>query len=230
MLSIPPQYAGQRGKCNNCGGVVLVPNVEPVVVFHAAPEAAVTHEVSVIEKQSDKRSGPFGLWMGMRLDDFEEELTDLGRGKYSADSVPKKHSAFESYVLQITPRCGLSWLKAIGHDVTTSVYGYELQSAFEVMEKKLTAAYGEGEKSDFLMHGSVWDEPREWMQSLLNKERLLMTSWPDKKGPPLPNNLKKVTLIASALETDSGYIAVSYAFENEDQGDAEIAAAEDDAL
>lgn len=176
------------------------------------------------------KKGPFGLWMGMSLLEVEAETVEVAPAKYRTSTVPKPHSAFESYVLQVAPVNGLAWIKAIGHTIHASVYGLELKKAFESMEKKLSATYGKGKKTDILLHDSIWNEPRDWMQSLLNRERFLMTEWSAVHSSSLPESLSSVALIASAIDTESGYIAIEYSFENAEAADAEIAAAEDEAL
>jgi hypothetical protein len=176
------------------------------------------------------RKGPFGLWMGMRLDELNSPYTEVVRGKYKPESVPIPHSAFESYVLQVTPKSGLSWAKAIGKTIQTSVFGVELKSSFDTMEGKLVATYGKGHRTDLLMNGSIWNEPKEWMMSMVKKERFLMTEWSAKYGSSLVDSLISVFLVASALNTSSGYIAIEYSFENKPMGDTELSALEDQAL
>jgi hypothetical protein len=112
------------------------------------------------------RKGPFGLWMGMTREEIGSESNEVAPGKYRVVTVPKPHSAFESFVLQITPKCGLSWVKAFGHKIETSVYGVELQTAFDSLEKKLFATYGKSNRTDFLMPDSIWNEPRDWMHAV----------------------------------------------------------------
>jgi hypothetical protein len=46
---------------------------------------------------------PFGLSMGMTANDIEASLEELAPCKFIASTVPKPHSAFGSYVLQIAP-------------------------------------------------------------------------------------------------------------------------------
>lgn len=176
------------------------------------------------------RKGPFGLWMGMSIDDFEGPLDEIAPCKYKVQDVPKPHSAIERYICEIAPRSGLSWLKAIGKTIESSCYGIEIKAAFDVMEQKLGAAYGRQKKHDFLMHESIWNEPRDWMQSILNKERILMSEWSKETGASLNDSLSSVALVLGALDTSSGYIAIEYSFENCAQAEAEIAAMEDDAL
>lgn len=176
------------------------------------------------------RKGPFGLWMGMTENDFSEPLEEIGLCKFLIPVVPTPHSAFEKYVCQITPKLGLSWIKAIGKTIETSSYGIELKSAFENMEQKLNKTYGKRERLDFLMHDSIWNEPRDWMQALANKERVLMSSWNKDSGATLADSLTSIALVTGVYDTSSGYIAIEYSFENGHKADEEIAALEDDAL
>lgn len=176
------------------------------------------------------RKGPFGLWMGMTADDFGGSLDEIAPCKFRIPTVPKPHSAFELYVCQITPKLGLSWIKAVGKTIATSVYGVELKSEFESMEQKLATTYGKQKRFDSLMPESIWNEPRDWMQALLSKERNLMSEWSKDTTATLIDSLTSVALIAGVYDTSSGYIAIEYSFENATKADAEIAAMEDDVL
>lgn len=176
------------------------------------------------------RNGPFGFWMGMTLEEVGGAPEKIAQWKYRVVTVPKPHSAFGTYELQITPRCGLSCIEAIGHTIQTSVYGVDLKTAFDSLEKRLSAIYGKGKRIDFLMLDSIWNEPRYWMRSLLNKERYLTTAWSPEHGSTLENSLISVGLVASAIDENSGYIAVVYSFENIASAEAEASAAEDEAL
>jgi hypothetical protein len=165
--------------------------------------------------------------MGMSLADVGGEPKEDAPGKYRLSTVPKPHSAFVVYCVQITPKCGLSWIKAIGRTIQTSCYGVELLTAFDSMEKKLAAAYGKYRRTDFLMPDSIWDSPREWMRSFLQKERVLGALWASEHGSTLGNSLKSVALLVEALDENSGYIGLEYLFENNDSSDAELAELED---
>ena len=176
------------------------------------------------------RTGPFGLEMGMPMSEFNEPLEEIAPGKYYAKSAPKPHSAFESYVFTITPKHGLSWIKSLGKTIQTNPYGIELKSEFDSMKSKLESKYGKHDLLDFLMHDSIWNEPRDWMQSISNKERILMAQWEPKHGSILGESLVSVALIASASDTSSGYISIEYSFENTGEVELELSALEDEAL
>ena len=175
-------------------------------------------------------SGPFGLGMGIQREDFEGSLEELQPYKYKALNVPKIHSAFEYYFLQITPVQGLSWIKAIGKSIPTNPYGLEVQAAFEAFKGKLVKIYGAPETIDYLMYESIWNEPRDWMQAIENGERRLAARWESKARRNLQNDLESIFLYAAAENTSVGYIAIEYAFTNHTASNQEIELLEDDAL
>ncbi|PKH31444.1 hypothetical protein [Shewanella sp. ALD9] len=175
-------------------------------------------------------AGPFGLDMGMSVNSIDKNAKQAAPYVYLTTNVPKPHSAFADYAIKAAPETGLCWLKAIGKDISTSSYGIELQSAFSEMSDKLTKIYGKSETTDFLMPGSIWKDPNDFMMAMLKKERFLMAVWEKEKGSKLDGNLAQVALVASAAGRDKGYISLEYSFSNKEDCDAEIAAQEDDAL
>ncbi len=130
----------------------------------------------------------------------------------------------------VTPKAGLCWIKAVAPTIQTNVFGTALRAAFESMEAKLGAVYGKSKRTDLLMSGSIWEDPQYWMQALLSQDRFLMTEWGTTQGSSLKDSLVSVALIASAIDTMSGYIAIEYYFENMKTAEAELAAQEDDVL
>lgn len=174
--------------------------------------------------------GPFGLWMGMKVEDFTCSLTEIQTCKFRANEVPKPHSAFQWYGLLITPGQGLAWAKAIGKPIESGVHGYEIRAAFDAMEAKLAATYGRHKRHDFLLEGSIWNEPRDWMGAFLQKERILAAEWSRQNGSTLPDALSIVYLGVDIQDSSTGNIIIEYSFANVDAAEAELAAAEDDAL
>jgi len=175
-------------------------------------------------------AGPFGLNMGMTIQQIDATAEQAAPGVYVTSKVPKSHSAFEKYALKVGPKSGLCWIKAIGKDVSTSSYGIELKSAFEEMQAKLTKAYGKGETTDILLPGSIWNEPKDWLMAMRQKERFLMAVWDESKGSTLNDDLTKIGLIVNPIGRNKGYLAIEYSFSNAEACGKEIAAKEDDAL
>ena len=182
------------------------------------------------EIQAAPRKGPFGLEMGLRKDQYPGSLQELKPGTYQTNEVPKPHSAFDLHLLQFGPSSGLAWIKAIGKTIEANDFGTSIESAFDEMKKKLVKTYGESENISYLMEGSIWSEPRDWMQGLLCGERMLAARWEADSHKQLPNQLSSVFLVAQATDTSSGFIAIEYAFKNLESAEEEIAALEDDAL
>ncbi|TVQ98050.1 MAG: hypothetical protein EA399_11535 [Desulfovibrionales bacterium] len=162
--------------------------------------------------------GPFGLRMGMSLDEVGASPEEVRHGLYKFTSVPRPHSGFEAYILKFAPSTGLCWIKAVGVNIQDNAYGTALRSGFSTLKEQLSTVYGQPRDMDFLMPGSIWDEPREYMMALLRKERVLGAIW-DLDGE---RNLRQVGLIASALRRDVGYLSLEYSFTNKDACDEEL--------
>ena len=175
-------------------------------------------------------NGPFGLAKGIKREEFDIAITEVQPCVFHAETLPKKHSAFQYYFLRITPVQGLAWIKAVGVNTQTNPYGYELKGAFDEMKAKLQNIYGKPELVDFMMHDSIWKDARDWMQAIQSGERRLFAQWDNKGNTQLPSNLQSVFLYASAQDSYSGSIIIEYAFDNIDAANQEIAMLEDDAL
>jgi hypothetical protein len=175
-------------------------------------------------------AGPFGLERGMTLQQVGK-AEKIGPGMYEVATVPKPHSAFESYIVQIGPTTGVCWIKAIGKTVQTGAYGTQLQTDFHGMKERLAGIYGVARVSDTLSEGSIWNEPRDWMMGLLKKERRLAALWSTDRNTAFPKaEFKTIGLFAVAIDDEQGFLTVEYAFSNEDACEAEIAKAEDSSL
>jgi len=173
--------------------------------------------------------GPFGLAMGISLDELETTPIPNAPGKYVLKRVPRPHPSFESYLAQIAPRSGLCWIKAIGRDIQADSYGISVRSAYTSMRDKLASIYGQSyDEKDMLLPGSIWDEPREWMMAMKQGERHLVTFWRSRSGHKLPNDLSSMAVAATARSSHKAFIAVEYQFQNEAVCDAEINAVTDD--
>ncbi len=182
------------------------------------------------EQPIPKRDGPFGLEMGMSLDEIGGMPEEISNGKYKLGNIPNPHPAFEFYAVQVCPKNGLCWIKAIGNDIRTSVYGLELKSAFSEMKEKLERVYGKSKTTDLLMPDSIWNEPKDYMIGLIKQERHLMAIWEGTESSPLKYNLVKVGLIASAKSQNIGYISIEYYFTNYDLCEKELSQQSDEAL
>ena len=175
-------------------------------------------------------AGPFGLEMGMTIDQIDKNAKQISSGKFKTDIVPKPHSSFEAYVLQFSSNTGLCYIKAVGKTFSVNSYGAELESVFTGLKDKLDTVYGKSKLLDALMPKSIWNEPNDWMMGLYKKERLLAAEWNTGTGAKLPEHLSTIVMMAHAMGTDKGWVSVDYKFNNHHSCEKEISAQEDDSL
>lgn len=192
--------------------------------------AILTLTLFVIFSTAAFATGPFGLEMGMSLKEIDANAKQVAPGKYVTTKVPKPHSAFDRYVVQVGKKNGLSWIKGIGKNISTNGYGLAPLNAFDIMDEKLTNQYKTGEKTNFIVSGGIWSEPQYFMMSLLKNERFFMKIWKTEHGSELKNNIKKVGLLIIPQSQSVGHLALEYYFSNGDACNKEIAALEDGAL
>jgi hypothetical protein len=175
-------------------------------------------------------AGPFGLDMGMTFDQVRDKTgnsPELTREDLYRVDPPNKHDMFESYFVQISPKYGIVWIRAIGKDIATNGHGTMLKSAFNDLVASIERTYGKYTKTDVLLPGSIWDEPEDFMIGLLRKDRYLMAGWNKDSGASLPNDISTIGVMISASSRSEGYVVLEYYSPNKDLVDAEKKAKQD---
>jgi hypothetical protein len=164
---------------------------------------------------ASETNGPFGLHRGMTQEQVIQIVGEDAVIKTKDDllivlTVPRPHPAFENYVLIFSPNDGLLQIAALGNDITTSVFGDVLQNSFIEIRSAISQTYGKPECNyDYLRAGSIWKEPQDWMMGLFRGERHLFTGW----NKSLPNGIQRISLLAQAPSTETGFLTLSYEFE-----------------
>ncbi|MFZ4835116.1 hypothetical protein [Rouxiella sp. Mn2063] len=180
--------------------------------------------------------GPFGLEAGLSKKNIEDmtggdlKPVENSANLYTSESLPKQNADFEAYGLLISPKAGLCQIRAIGKNVDTDSYGIALKSKYEELSDSLSSIYGKAEKNDFLLSGSIWKEPQDWMMALNKKERFLSAEWKGTKEAPLKNNLRSVSVEVRANGSSQGYVFLQYDFSNSDICKKEIEGAKKGSL
>jgi hypothetical protein len=156
-------------------------------------------------------AGPFGIEMGWSKDDCIKAGITLTETSHAGDVVsysctpPKVHPDFTFYAIRIDSQKGVYDIFATTDSIRTSDYGIEIQDKFNELADQLSSVYGQPEKYDFLMSGSIWKEPNDWMMGLYKKERTFADTWSIKK-----NNIDGAMLEAVALSSSSAIIKIWY--------------------
>ena len=176
---------------------------------------------------SDSAKGPFGISMGLSKSGVEAVVgTPLTEAEgqpnlFTTTMPPRPHPSFENYVLKILPTAGVCQVRAIGVTIRSSSHGVEIQRTFNDLTTMVSDTYGEYQEVDFLLPGSIWDEPEDWMMALRQNERQLQAVWDQDKGSTLSNGISSIILGTSALSSSQGYLILQYSFENEELCDSE---------
>jgi hypothetical protein len=124
-----------------------------------------------------KMTSPFGI---------EVHLPDV--------TPPKPHPGFETYIVQASPSIGVFWVKAITPIIENDAYGNGVRQLKDELHAQLSKRYGPGKSTDQLMMGSIWDEPRDWIQSLNANERTCFVLWERLGSGQLPDDIENIFL------------------------------------
>lgn len=156
--------------------------------------------------------GPFGIDMGMSLKDLEEAGMSPGESNddYHIVTPPTPHPEFDIYGVAVDQEHGVYHIYAFGRTIKDNGFGVSTQEAFHSIKEAIDRSYGEGDIVDFLMYGSIWKEPRDWMKSLQQKERFLISFWKSQPDQTFKGNIEKIHLDASASSINSGSLMLNY--------------------
>lgn len=164
-------------------------------------------------------SGPFG---------FSNESTPNGTHCsqmddpmwYKCGSAPKAHPDFDYYVIQHHNELGVCFLKAVGKNIKTNSFGSQLTSQTDKIKNQISSKYGPPTKIvDQLMPGSIWNDPEDFMMSMVQKDRLFYIEW---KVDASKNVFETVGITRQALGTDEGYLNVEYYYPASEKCDAVV--------
>jgi hypothetical protein len=164
---------------------------------------------------------PFGLQMGMTKDQLKIDK-EVDRYKFQLSSVSRRHTDLDTYIVTVTPKAGLCFIRALSPDWKTNSDGAVLKSRFASMKTQVEDIYGKPVLLDSLQPESKLDKPNEWMAALQKRERTLLARWSVDDGLPMKPTIMKIYVASYAASTEAGYLAVEYYFTNYEQCQAEV--------
>jgi hypothetical protein len=174
--------------------------------------------------------GPFGLDMGMSLDQIKQKTGEAPVfivDDYYTVKPPNTNNLFIEYFVNVHPVHGVYCISAIGKDINTTGYGFEIKNTFDDIVTSIKKTYGECTKFDFLQAKSIWNEPNDFMMALVKKERTLAASWNEEQGSTLPNDIYSIFLNTQGISSSKGRIILVYSSTNKAMVDAEKKAEQD---
>ena len=141
--------------------------------FLAAVLALAGQSASTAESEPPS-TGPFGVTMGQHVEGIE--TTDDGM-PYDELNPPL---GFVDLTVFGTPSTGATAILLLKQVDNPDAFGNDLRAAMEEISEPLIAKYGEpSDDIDYLNHGSLWDEPREWLRGLAEGDRVKAMVWAD---------------------------------------------------
>jgi hypothetical protein len=124
--------------------------------------------------------GPFGINFGMSLEQVRHACKttpeNIGDDWYIITPL-NTHELFERYAIQIHPRYGVYFIKAISREISTNGHGTELISRFNNLVSNIERTYGNYLKKDRLNLESVFTGSQHFMYTLSNGDRELVVFW-----------------------------------------------------
>jgi hypothetical protein len=160
---------------------------------------------------------PFGFRQGMTFDELKEIDPDI---RLLSDDIyvvnaPKPSPLFDSYSVRIHKIEGLYSVTAF-KSVETNVFGTTLKSYYEDIVDGISGMYGEPTSNrDYLFPRSMWNYPKDYMKSLTENDRELVSFWD--LGASDNGGLEEIFLNVTAVYTNYGNITLGYKFKNYDK-------------
>ena len=127
-------------------------------------------------------AGPFGLKMGMTLDEIAEvceEEPSLVRDDIYLIRPNKKHPLFIYYAVYVNEKLGLYQIRAISESVKCNDYGTEIQNAFNTVKDRIAKTYGNPKINNKVDPNidSFLKESEYWFSTLEKGSRELSAVW-----------------------------------------------------
>ena len=158
-------------------------------------------------------AGPFGLEMGMTLEEVQqacggrapEYISDI---RYQIEPV-KKHPSFSTYIAWIDPINGLCFIRANSEEIDSNNTGDQVKNEFYKVEAALSKLYGKGRLTNELTRDCVFTDEGYWFYTLRSGERKLEAQWFPKKS-----DICWIDLFATAVSFKGAIISLQYEFTN----------------
>ena len=163
-------------------------------------------------------AGPFGLSMGMTLEEVKEACDGKTPERIFSDEdryyiYPKKsHSMFKKYIAWIDDDYGLYYIKAESEYISSNKYGEELKIQFYNFVEKLKKNYGTPEIIDRLIQNTIYKEDYYFWKTLQEGSREVSAKWI--MGYTNVNNKDDLSYVYLYVQSNKKII-LEYCFTNE---------------
>jgi len=185
-----------------------------ILSFRFAPVLAFLAIAQVSQAANAEGDGPFGFEMGSDVRSYS--CSYLRGGKHLCEA-PKRHSDFDTYIVQASPEHGICWIKATGIEITDNGYGSSLKARTDAIAGQIRTVYGTPKSLlNTLLPGSIWKDPDDWMMALAQNERYYMHEWSGISS----RGINTIYVAAKAKYSQSGYVIVEFYGDNHEACEA----------
>lgn len=164
-------------------------------------------------------AAPFGLKMGMTLDEVTEACGGT-KPVHIEDNCyqiypTKTHPLFKQYAAFVDSERGLYCIKAVSEEISTNDYGTEIKNAFSEIENRIAKTYGKSRKIDELSDDYYAKSEQYWVSQLSKGARTYAAIWESTSKSQLKDDLDSVVIYANAkIFPQTGWIILEYDFNN----------------
>lgn len=164
-------------------------------------------------------AAPFGLKMGMTLDEITEACNGLKPIYVENDCYQiypaKTHPLFKQYAVFVDSEHGLYCIKAVSNEISTNDYGTEIKNAFAEIEGRISKTYGKPKIIDELSSDYFAKSEQYWVSQLADGARTYAAIWKSSPKNKLNDDLDCVYIYTNAQRFPrSGWIILEYDFNN----------------
>lgn len=143
-------------------------------------------------------SSPFGLRMGMSLDEIKNACNKIKPKQIDGDKYyiypAKNHPLFKEYIAFVDEKEGLYCIKAITDEIKTNKYGNEVKDVFSEIKERVSKSYGSPKMIDKIDSKSIWQDDAYWLNAVSEGARIYEATWKS----DLKDDLTCVSIHASA--------------------------------
>ncbi len=146
------------------------------------------------------------------INNIKQKGTD---GIYMVTKEVTQTNPFEKLSLLISKDFGLIRIIAFTNIKDTNIYGDTLVSDFSDINDMLNKKYEKGVKLSSLKEGSIWDEPKDFTNALLKKERVLGWYWLEEvEKNQKYKDLESIGLDVWMISQTRYYLSLKYELKN----------------
>lgn len=161
--------------------------------------------------------GPYGLEERMSLAEVEKVLgavAPMAPHTYLGSPPEGVLAEISTLTLFLTREDGLCRIQGTSDVIVSDPKGTQLRDRFSRLLEVLWAKYGEPKIVDTLVPDSQWPEDDQWLQALLEGDRVVLSLWNRETGARLADGVISVVLAARGLEPGKGYLHLEHTFSN----------------